>query len=143
MPSQAQLLLLAESVLKELPEGWRVKRSRRRWAHAFGGTGICYSTSQRIEVPWPPTHVETVAVIAHEVAHALLHGDENRGHVMEYEAEMWSFRWLRSRGVRVPRFYQNAARRNVKSAIKGDIKAGVKIRPSIRRWAYRKQGDHL
>jgi len=71
------------------------------------------------------------------VAHALLHDDEDRDHILEYEAELWSFRWLRSRGMRVPRFYQDAARHNVKAAIKIDIKSGVKIRASIRRWAYR------
>ena len=78
-----------------------------------------------------------MAVIAHEVAHAILHDEEFRTHVQEYEAEVWSFRWLRARGVRIPRFYQDAARRNVKVAVKADLKTGTRIRPTIRRWAYR------
>ena len=135
MPSQAQLLLLAKAVLAELPDGWRVRHCRRRWGHAFGGSGLCVNEKKLIEVPWPPTHIETVAVIAHETAHAILHDEEERQHVMEYEAEQWSFRWLRAHGMRIPRFYQDAARRNVIRAIKTDIKAGVKIVSSIRRWA--------
>ena len=135
MPTQRQLLLLAEAVLSELPPGWRVRRCKWRWGGGFGGSGLCNSNTRLVSVPWPPTHVEVVAVIAHEVAHAILHDDEHRTHIMEYEAEQWSFRWLRSRGVRIPRHYQDSATRNVRDAIKTDLKKGVKVRRSVRRWA--------
>jgi len=138
MPSERRLALLALAILSELPDGWRVRRCRRRWGGDFGGSGLCSSDAKLIEIPWPPTHVETLAVIAHEVAHSLLHDEETRGHVMEYEAELWSFRWLRARGLRVPRFYQSAAQRNVSARIREDMKAGVKIRRTIRRWAQRR-----
>lgn len=143
MPSEAHLLLLARAVLAELPPGWRARRCRRRWGADFGGSGHCWFPTKVISVPWPPTHVETIAVIAHEVAHALLHEHETRDHVREYEAESWAFRWMRSRGLRIPRDHVDGARWNVRAAIVADIKAGNKIRSSIRRWAYRKTREDV
>ena len=68
-----------------------------------------------VSAPWPTSGPRKLYVLAHEVAHAILHvGAIKAGHPSlgreELEAETWAISWLRARGVHVSDEIKRGAR---------------------------------
>lgn len=87
-----------------------------------------------LEAPWPTTTAARLHVLAHEVAHVILHFKPyilsakrlplKPAHVEEYEAERWATTWLRVHGVRAADEIEKG-RVLVADHIRRDRKSGV------------------
>lgn len=72
-----------------------------------------------VEAPWPTCGWRKLYILAHEVAHCVLHVESMRAGKPEsgdeeLEAELWAIKWLSRRGVVVPPEERQRARDYVK-----------------------------
>lgn len=84
-----------------------------------------------LEAPWPTTTRRRLYVLAHEVGHIKLQHCYRKlpSYLEEFEAEQWAHKWLRRRGIPVPKASTAEARDYVAQA------ALKSLDPRVVKWA--------
>jgi hypothetical protein len=134
LPTDGLDARIASVALKYIPPNAEIRYSREA-----GGGGLSWIDGRPlIEVP-KPVCPRTLRVFLHECAHILLHAKAGNkpSHIIEFEAESWTFETMRREGIPIPQELIDCAKSNVLDQIAVNEAQGIPIDPEARSFATR------